>query len=62
MVAVSAASHGQATPMEKAWYSPQELLPALARRAGIRWAMPETLAGRAWAYRHKPVGIGTRAK
>jgi HEAT repeat protein len=34
--------------LEKAWYSPHELLPALAARDGIRWAMPETLAGRAW--------------
>src|SRR5262245_36886162 len=35
-------------PLDKAWYSPHELLPLLARRDGIRWAMPETLAGRAW--------------
>src|SRR5262249_41911412 len=33
--------------LEKAWYSPHELLPVLARRAGFHWAMPETLAGRA---------------
>src|SRR6516162_3197853 len=38
----------QAKPLEKAWYSPHELLPALATRDGIKWAMPETLAGRAW--------------
>src|SRR5215475_3663293 len=38
----------QPKPLEKAWYSPHELLPALAQRDGIRWAMPETLAGRAW--------------
>jgi HEAT repeat protein len=35
-------------PLDKAWYAPHELLPALARRDGIRWAMPEMLAGRAW--------------
>src|SRR5262249_36850457 len=35
-------------PLEKAWYSPHELLPALAQRDDIRWAMPETLTGRAW--------------
>jgi HEAT repeat protein len=34
--------------IEKAWYSPQELLPVLAARDSIRWALPETLAGRAW--------------
>lgn len=41
---------GQDRPaaLGKAWYSPHELLPALARRDNIRWAMPETLAGRAW--------------
>lgn len=33
--------------LEKAWYTPAELLTALARRDGIRWAVPETLAGRA---------------
>src|SRR5262245_31409925 len=48
VVALSVAVHGQAAPLEKTWYSPHELLPALARRDGIRWAMPETLAGRAW--------------
>lgn len=31
----------------KAWYTPAELLTALADRDGIRWALPETLAGRA---------------
>src|SRR5215831_20043226 len=35
-------------PLEEAWYSPHELLPALAARDGIRWALPEALAGRAW--------------
>ena len=38
----------QPTPLDKAWYSPHELLPALAARDGIRWALPEALAGRAW--------------
>ncbi len=38
----------QPAPLENAWYSPHELLPALAARDGIRWAVPETLAGRAW--------------
>jgi HEAT repeat protein len=37
-----------AEPLEKSWYSPHALLPALAARDGIRWAMPEALAGRAW--------------
>src|SRR5215470_10692538 len=39
---------GATEPLAKSWYSPHELLPALAARDGIRWAMPETLAGRAW--------------
>lgn len=34
-------------PLEKAWYTPAELLTALAQREGIQWAIPETLAGRA---------------
>ncbi len=38
----------QPAPLEKAWYSPHELLPVLAARDGIQWAIPETLAGRAW--------------
>ena len=38
----------QPRPLEKSWYSPHELLPLLAQRDGIRWAMPEMLAGRAW--------------
>jgi hypothetical protein len=38
----------RAAPLDRAWYSPHELLPILAARDGIRWAMPETLAGRAW--------------
>jgi hypothetical protein len=47
VLACLAAPEG-AKPLEKAWYSPHELLTALAERDGIRWAMPETLAGRAW--------------
>jgi HEAT repeat protein len=38
----------QPATLEKAWYSPHELLPALAARDGIKWALPEALAGRAW--------------
>jgi len=34
-------------PLEKAWYTPAELLTLLAQRDGIQWALPETLAGRA---------------
>ena len=33
--------------LEKAWYTPVELLTVLAERDGIRWALPQTLAGRA---------------
>lgn len=33
--------------VERGWYTPHELLPILAEKAGIRWAMPETLAGNA---------------
>jgi hypothetical protein len=33
--------------VELAWYTPAELLTALAQRDDIRWALPETLAGRA---------------
>lgn len=39
---------------DKAWYTPVELLAMLAQRDGIRWALPETLAGRAL--------VGTAAK
>jgi HEAT repeat protein len=38
----------QTNAIDKAWYSPHELLPLLAARDGITWAMPETLSGRAW--------------
>src|SRR5438309_10081174 len=48
LVSVAVAAPERAAPLEKAWYSPHELLPALTSRDGIRWAMPETLAGRAW--------------
>src|SRR5438046_722701 len=41
-------------PLEKAWYTPAELLTVLAQREGIQWALPETLAGRAF--------VGTEAK
>jgi HEAT repeat protein len=34
--------------LEKKWHSPHELLAVLAARDGIRWALPETLSGRAW--------------
>lgn len=33
--------------LEKAWYTPAELLTVLAQRDGSQWALPETLAGRA---------------
>src|SRR5262245_21420593 len=33
--------------IEKAWYTPAELLTTLTQRDGIQWALPETLAGRA---------------
>jgi HEAT repeat protein len=37
----------RAATVEKGWYTPTELLTALAERDGIKWALPETLAGRA---------------
>ncbi|MSQ96861.1 MAG: HEAT repeat domain-containing protein [Gemmataceae bacterium] len=37
----------RAVNVVKAWYTPVELLTALAQRDGIQWALPETLAGRA---------------
>lgn len=45
---LTAAPPGWKLPIEKAWYTPTELLPRLAERDGLRWAMPETLAGRAF--------------
>jgi HEAT repeats/PBS lyase HEAT-like repeat len=48
VVVLHVAALDGSAPLEKAWYSPHELLPALARRDGIRWAMPEVLSGRAW--------------
>ena len=48
LFALSPAQPPAPAPLEKAWYSPHELLPALAARDGIRWALPEALAGRAW--------------
>src|SRR5262245_15200614 len=50
--AVLVAAVTVSAPLEKAWYAPHELLPVLARRDGIRWAMPQTLAGRAWVGGH----------
>lgn len=46
LLALSAAQ--PASSIEPAWYSPHELLPALAARGDTHWAMPETLSGRAW--------------
>lgn len=49
-LSVGASALAQSTAqanVEKAWYTPAELLTALAQREGIRWALPETLAGRA---------------
>ncbi|MEX0715299.1 MAG: HEAT repeat domain-containing protein [Planctomycetaceae bacterium] len=34
--------------VETGWYTPHELLPIIAEKAKIRWAMPETLAGNAY--------------
>lgn len=48
LVVLVAAAPGQTSAIEQAWYSPHELLPLLAARDGVQWAMPETLAGRAW--------------
>ena len=36
----------KAGPLEKKWQPLHELMAALAERDGLRWAMPETLAGR----------------
>jgi hypothetical protein len=47
-VALSPTQWPASASFEKAWYSPHEFLPALARRDGIHWVMPETLSGRAW--------------
>src|SRR5262245_21240183 len=47
-VALSLAQPPASVPLDTAWYSPHELLPVLAARDGIQWALPETLAGRAW--------------
>jgi hypothetical protein len=48
VVACSVAVPERPAPLDKAWYSPHDLLPLLAARDGIRWAVPQTLAGRAW--------------
>ncbi len=47
-VAFSTAQPPGLVPLEQAWYSPHELLPVLAGRNDIWWALPESLAGRAW--------------
>jgi hypothetical protein len=43
--AEAAAALDRAAPLDRRWYTPHELLPRLAERDGLRWAMPETLAG-----------------
>src|SRR5687768_6670508 len=35
--------------LAEAWYSPSELLAQLGEQVGLRWACPETVAGRALA-------------
>lgn len=37
-----------AQPLERQWYTPPQLLSALAERDGVRWAMPQTLSGNAF--------------
>jgi hypothetical protein len=44
---VLAAQPKRDVAIEKAWYTPIELLTLLAERDGVRWTLPETLAGRA---------------
>src|SRR5436190_15221047 len=46
-MATAVAIPDAAAPLEKSWYAPAELLTLLAERDNIRWALPETLAGRA---------------
>ncbi len=48
VVALAPAQPPAPAPLEQAWYSPHDLLPVLAGCEDIRWAIPETLAGRAW--------------
>src|SRR5262249_21260052 len=48
LVAVTAPARARPAPLKQAWSPPHGLLPAFSRRDGIRWALPETLAGRAW--------------
>src|SRR5262249_49010916 len=47
-IAATVSAADRPAPLARGWYAPHELLPALARRDVLRWAMPETLAGRAW--------------
>src|SRR5262245_52797307 len=47
IVAGVVAAPDKPAPLDGAWYSPHELLPRLATRDDVRWAMPEMLAGRA---------------
>src|SRR5262245_46388638 len=37
----------QPSAFERKWYTLHELLAAVGEREGVKWAMPETLAGRA---------------
>src|SRR3954471_2407657 len=48
LVAIAAAAPPRPAPLGRSWYAPQELMPLLAKRDGVRWSMPEMLAGRAW--------------
>ncbi|KKK78717.1 hypothetical protein LCGC14_2840750, partial [marine sediment metagenome] len=45
VAAGSESAHDRPGPLPRQWYTPHQLLPALAQRDGIAWAMPETLAG-----------------
>ncbi len=49
-------------PLEKSWYSPHELLPILAARDDIRWAMPEMLAGPGLGRRRRLAQGGPRRR
>ena len=53
IVSCSSDASAWAAPVEKAWYTPPELLTVLAQRDGVRWALPETLAGRALVGGHE---------
>src|SRR5262245_21048347 len=45
LVAGVVAAPDRPAPLDRAWYAPHELLPLLAARDDIRWAMPDMLAG-----------------